>query len=80
MPIEDSPWLAVIGRSLAYLALHRQELGNAGITEKAEFLEALGMPRNEVAAILGTTEASVGELLRRKKKKRGGRSGNRKRK
>ena len=79
MPIEDSPWLAVIGRSLAYLALHRQELGNAGVTEKAEFLEALGMPRNEVATILRTSEKSISELLRRQKNKKGGRGGKSKR-
>jgi hypothetical protein len=74
MPTEDNPWLAVIGRSLAYLALHSQELGNAGVGEKAAFLEGLGMPRDEVAVMLGTSVNSIGVLLRRKKKQ-GGRRG-----
>lgn len=73
MAADETPWLAIIGRSLAYLALHRQELGNAGVGEKAAFLEALGLPRADVAAMLGTSVESVGVLLRRKKKNRGGR-------
>lgn len=64
---DSDPWIAVIGKALAYLCL-KQELGNATIVEKAVFLEGLGVPRDEAAKMLGTTSKSVGEMLRQKKK------------
>ena len=70
MDIEDGDqWLAVIARSLAYLALHRAELGNSSVGDKAAFLEGLGLPRADVAVIVGSSVDSVSELLRVRKKK-----------
>jgi hypothetical protein len=64
---EESPWVAVIGRALAHLALHKAELGNASIGEKAVFLEGLGVPRADTAAMLGASVQTVAVLVSRKK-------------
>jgi hypothetical protein len=67
-------WLSVIGRSLALLCLQGAGLGDKNTAEKARFLEGLGISRKDAAAMLGTSAASVSELLRqaKKRKKRGG--------
>jgi CRP-like cAMP-binding protein len=75
MPAEESPWLAVIGRSLALLAMHKQELGNADKGEQAAFLESLGLPRTDVAALLGTSPESVRVLMHRRKRNGGTKRG-----
>ncbi|MBS0379005.1 MAG: hypothetical protein JSS29_11010 [Proteobacteria bacterium] len=68
----DSQWLAVIGRSLAYLVLHNSAAGKGSSQEKAQLLNSLGVPRDEIAEMLGTTGNSIGNMLRRKKgRKRG---------
>lgn len=74
---EETQWLAVIAKSLAALAMHRSELGNSEVMIKAEFLEGLGLPRSEVASMLGTTANSLRVMSARKKK--GGRRGKSKR-
>jgi hypothetical protein len=71
---EEAKWLAVIAKSLAVLAMHRSELGNSEMMVQAEFLEGLGLPRSEVARMLGTTADSLRVMSSRKKKK-GGRRG-----
>jgi DNA-directed RNA polymerase specialized sigma24 family protein len=71
--IDESPWVAVIGRALALLCM-KQELGEVPATEKAIFLNSLGVPSEEIAAILGTTVNSVGNMIRSKNKGRKGRS------
>jgi hypothetical protein len=70
----ESQWLAVIAKSLAVLAMHRSELGNSEVIVQAEFLEGLGLPRSEVARMLGTTTESLRVMSARRKKK-GGRRG-----
>lgn len=65
---EEAQWLAVIAKSLAVLALHRSELGNSELILKGEFLEGLGLPRREVAQMLGTTADSLRVMSARKKK------------
>ena len=67
-------WLPVIGRALAYICLHNAGMDNKTIAEKAMFLEGLGLDLKDVADMLGTSLASVRELLRvakNKSKKRG---------
>jgi hypothetical protein len=64
----EAQWLAVIAKSLAVLAMHRSELGTSEIVIKAEFLEGLGLPRSEVARMLGTTPDSPRVMSARKKK------------
>ena len=72
-------WIPVVGRSLAYLCLHAGELKEKNLGEKAAFLEALGIERGEVAAMLGTTYASITETLSRvKRTKKGARKSVRK--
>jgi len=65
---EEAQWLAVIAKSLSILAMHRSELGNSEIAVKAEFLEGLGLPRGEVAAMLGTSADSLRVMSARKRK------------
>ena len=65
---EETQWLAVIAKSLAVLAMHRSELGNSEMMAKAEFLEGIGLPRGEVASMLGTSADSLRVMSARKKK------------
>ena len=69
----DGQWLGVIGRCLSLLCLHQVGLADKKITEQAAFLEKLGLPVAESAALLGSTERSLKELARRqtKSKKKG---------
>ena len=62
-------WLPVIGRALAYLCLHNVGIDKETIGEKAAFLEGLGLDRRDIADMLGTSHASVAELLRVAKNK-----------
>lgn len=75
---QEQAWLPVIGKSLAVLAMHRAELGNTDLVVRAAFLEALGVPRADVAAMLGSSVDSLGVMLRRQKKKGGKRRGKKK--
>lgn len=70
--IEESNWIAVIGRSLAYLCLKNANLGSSSLVEQAAFLEKLGLPHEDQAAVIGSTTASLRELQRQAKKKKGG--------
>lgn len=68
-------WVPIIGRSLAYLCIQVGELKEKPLADKAAFLEAAGIERKDVAAMLGTTYASVSETLSKaKRSKRGGKS------
>lgn len=72
-------WIPVIGRSLAYLCMYTGEFKDKNLADKAMFLEALGVERREVAAMLGTTYASITETLSRmKRSKKGGKKSARK--
>jgi hypothetical protein len=80
--IDDGPdWQAVGARSLAYIALHQAGLREKDLATQGRFLETLGLARGEAAALLGTSSASLTELLRlaRKKAKGGSRGKARKR-
>lgn len=77
---DEQVWLPVIGKSLALLALHKAELGNSQIGEKAAFLESLGIPRAQVAEMLDSSVESLSVMMGRRKKKRGGKRGGRKEK
>jgi hypothetical protein len=70
----EQSWLPVIGRALAYICLHNAGIENKTIADKAAFLEGLGLDRNDVAKMLGTSHASISELLRvaKNKSKKGG--------
>jgi hypothetical protein len=68
--LEGSDWLAVIGRALAQISLSVNNLNDKTTAEKAGYLEALGVGRKDVAAMLGTSVASVTELLRQARNKK----------
>lgn len=68
-------WLAVVARSVAFLALHGSGLREKDLATQGEFLERLGLPRRDVAQLLGTNPASLTELLSRARKRKGGSRG-----
>jgi hypothetical protein len=72
---DDQEWATVIGRSLAFLALNGSGLREKDLATQGEFLEALGLPRKEAAALLRTTPASLTELYRRARTKKKGKHG-----
>ena len=65
-------WVPVIGRSFAYLCLHAGDFKDKNLADKAMFLEALGVERKEIAAMLSTTYASITETLSRVKRTKKG--------
>ncbi len=70
-----SAWLAVIGRSLAFLCLAQADLRDKDLATQGRFLETLGMSRKDAAALLGTSYASLTVMLSRAAKKKGGKRG-----
>jgi hypothetical protein len=67
---ESQEWSIVIGRSLAFLALHHSGLREKDLATQGGFLETLGLPRREAAALLGTSTASLTELYRQSRARR----------
>ena len=72
-------WTAVIARSLAYLALDASGLGEKDLATRGRFLENLGLSRREAASVVGTTAASLTELYRQARARKGKRKGKKKR-
>jgi hypothetical protein len=69
---ENGPnWQAVVARSAAFLALHGSGLREKDLATQGEFLERLGLPRRDAAELLGTSPASLTELLGRARRKKG---------
>jgi len=62
-------WAPVIGRSLALIALHMAELDDKSISDRAAFLQTLGLSREDIAGMLGSSPASIAELLRQRNKR-----------
>lgn len=60
-----SNWQAVGARALAFTALHQAGLREKDLATQGQFLEALGLSRRDAAALLGTSPASLTELMRR---------------
>lgn len=73
----EARWLAVIGRTLAYLCLREAEKQKKfdGVLERVDFLESLGLPAADAAKAAGSTKASVDELRRRQRKRKATRNG-----
>lgn len=74
---EDTVWMPVIARSLAFLCLDKAAEADKpkfkDTLVRVDFLEALGLPTKDAAVGAGSTLASVNELkrLRRNKKSNG---------
>jgi hypothetical protein len=68
----ETEWLSVVAKALAYYCLQDAVVKDANrvstLLGKINFLEGLGIPKNDAAAMLGTTTNSVGVLERRKLK------------
>ena len=77
---ENNEWVAVIGRSLAFLCLAQADLRDKDLATQGRFLETLGLSRKEAAALLGTSYGSLRELISRAGKKKGGKRGSAKKK
>lgn len=73
-------WFAVIGRSLAFLCLVKADLRDKELATQSLFLEKLGVPRKEAAALLGTSQKSLTELIRQAGKKKEHKGGHTKKK
>lgn len=76
----EETWLPIIGRSLAYLCMKSEAREGQGIQRSAQFLEGLGLSRSDVAAMLGTTPASIAEMHRQARQKKGKGNGSKKKK
>lgn len=80
MPQENDVWLAVIGKSLAFMCLRDAVRDDSdrfsSVLAKVKFLENLGLPQDAAAEAAGSSAASVAELLRQAKKKKPGRKSN----
>jgi len=64
-------WQAVVARSAAFLALHGSGLREKDLAPQGQFLERLGLPRPAAAALPRTPSASLTELFRLARKKKG---------
>ncbi|MCC7407302.1 MAG: hypothetical protein IT442_04475 [Phycisphaeraceae bacterium] len=69
--LKETDWLAVVARCLAYLCLKHSGLSDEKKLEQSAFLERLGLPIEDRAGIAGSTAASLRELTRLAKKKKG---------
>ena len=76
---EETDWLAVIGRSLAFLCLCEADLRDKELLPQANLLESLGVSRRDAAAILGTTTESLRVTQHRARKSKGRLSGRKRR-
>jgi DNA-directed RNA polymerase specialized sigma24 family protein len=72
----EREWLAVIGRSLAFLCLHAADLRDKDLLRQANLLDDLGLSKTDVAKLLGTTEESIRVTRHRARKKKGRSGGN----
>jgi|GEM_PF-3278400 len=69
----EATWLPVIGRTLAYLCMKETERAKKFDTllDRVDFLESLGLPLEDAAKAAGSSKASVDELRRRQRNRKG---------
>jgi hypothetical protein len=71
----EDVWLSVIGRSLAYLCLEQARKLEPKkfdtVNKKVDFLKDMGLPKDDAAYVAGSTPASVAELARQQRAKKG---------
>ena len=56
--------LQAISKSFAVIALRLAPVRPKTVQDRARFLASLGLDKEEIAAVLGSTSRSIGELLR----------------
>jgi hypothetical protein len=66
VPNDGTPWLSVIGKSLAYLCLEKAREHDAkkfeDVLAKVDFLMGFGLPEKDAAEAAGTSHKSVRDL------------------
>lgn len=67
---DETYWLSVIAKSLAYLSLHQADLRKEEIAVQAQFLVGLGLNNEDAANVIGTTKATVQVALSKAKSKK----------
>jgi len=70
---DEANWTAVIARCLAFLCLDKADLRTEKVGVQAQFLQRLGLQREDAARILNTSAESLRVLAQRAKPKQGGR-------
>lgn len=77
--VSEDAWLSVIGRSLAYLCLEQAKKLEPKkfdtVRKKVDFLLDMGLPKDDAAYVAGSSPASVAELTRLQRAKKGGTRG-----
>lgn len=68
---QEVNWSAVTARCLAYLCLKNSSSADKSLLEQANFLEKFGLPIEDRAGVVGSTAASLRELSRQAKTKKG---------
>jgi len=68
---DEVNWTAITARCLAYLCLKNSRYADKSLLEQSEFLEKLGLPLEDRAGVVGSTSASLRELSRQAKAKKG---------
>jgi hypothetical protein len=63
-------WDGVIARALCFICLAAGGMRDKPIAEQATLIEGLGLGRKDAAALLGTTPASLSELLSRQRNRK----------
>ena|SRR2546425_10456493 len=66
--VVPTDWTEVIAKALAYLAVNSEELKAKRVSQRGAFLISLGLSYADAANLLGSTEASLREMLRAGKK------------
>jgi hypothetical protein len=74
--VGEDLWLSVIGKSLSYLCLEQAKKLDPSkfdsVQKKVNFLLDIGLPKDAAAYVAGSTPASVAELARQQRIKKGG--------
>jgi predicted transcriptional regulator len=70
---DETDWAQVQARALAAIALAmNKDHADADLTRRARYLQGIGLPRSDIAFLLGSTEESIRKTLERAKKPKKG--------
>jgi len=75
---DQTDWMAVIARCLAFLCLDKADLRTETVGVQAQFLDRLGLNRHDAAKILNTSHESLRVLAHLQRAKKGGKRGRKK--
>jgi hypothetical protein len=76
---EQTRWLRVISRCLAFLCLKNSAVADGTVGDQAAFLAKLGLGVDDQAGVIGSTPESLKALARQAKNKKGAKGGKAKR-